>query len=259
MKFSFLVIVIALCSFTIKQSSRLRIAFEKKGSEAKADGFGNIYVVNSDEIIKYNPQAVLQKKFSTKRYGNIDFVDVTNPLKILVYYKDFQQILFLDNQLSASSVMISLETLGYEQTSLVCSSANNSFWIYNKQNNELLRFNAELSTMVKTGNLKRILDTDIKPNFMKEHNSYLYLNCPNEGILVFDMFGTFVKTIPIKQLKEFDVLNGNVVYFQAGILKEYQAQTFNTIEKPFSDTLLKTVYWQNNKFYKLYPDSLVVQ
>ncbi len=222
------------------------------------DGFGNMYVIHIDEIKKYNAAGIFQKTFSNKRLGKIDEIDVSNPLKILVYYKEFQQVLFLDNQLSPSSTVISLETIGYEQASLVCTSLNNSFWLYDKQNNELLRFDAELKTLVKTGNLKRILDIDIKPNFMREHGNYLYLNCPNEGILVFDIYGTFYKTMPIKNLTEFNVINGNVFYFDKQTLKEYQPQTFNTIEKPFNDSLLKKVYWQNNTYYRIYGDSLIV-
>jgi hypothetical protein len=237
----------------------LQISFNEKKSHVEVDAFGNIYVINNDEIIKYNVDGVLQKKFSTKRYGKIDFVDAMNPLKVLVYYKDFQQILFLDNQLTASSNMISLESLGHEQSSLVCSSSNNSFWIYDKQNNELCRFDSELKSLVKTGNLKRILDVDIKPNYMQEHNNYVYLNCPNEGILVFDIYGTFYKTIPLKNLKEFNIVNGDVFYYDNHHLKQYQAQTFNTIEKQFTDTLITNVIWQNNKIYKVYQDSLVVE
>lgn len=237
----------------------LQISFNEKKSHVEVDAFGNIYVINNDEIIKYNVDGVLQKKFSTKRYGKIDLVDAMNPLKVLVYYKDFQQILFLDNQLTASSNMISLESLGHEQSSLVCSSSNNSFWIYDKQNNELCRFDSELKSLVKTGNLKRILDVDIKPNYMQEHNNYVYLNCPNEGILVFDIYGTFYKTIPLKNLKEFNIVNGDVFYYDNHHLKQYQAQTFNTIEKQFTDTLISNVIWQNNKIYKVYQDSLVVE
>jgi hypothetical protein len=211
------------------------------------------------EIVKYNSDGVLQKKFSTKRYGKIEFVDAMNPLKLLVYYKDFQRILFLDNQLSESSTMISLELLNHEQTGLVCSSSNNSFWIYDKQNNELSRFDSELKSILKTGNLKRILDIDVKPNFMQENNNFVYLNCPNEGILVFDIYGTFYKTIPLKKLKEFNIVNGDVFYFENHSLKQYQAQTFNTIEQKFSDTLISNVIWQNNKIYKVYQDSLVVE
>ncbi len=237
----------------------IHIKFSDQKSHIDIDGFGNIYVITDNEIVKYNASGVLQKKFSTKRYGKIDFVDAMNPLKVLVYYKDFQQLLFLDNQLTESSSMISIETLGYEQTSLVCSSSNNSFWLYDKQNNELSRFDSELKSLVKTGNLKRILDIDIKPNFMQEHNNYVYVNCSNEGILVFDIYGTFYKTIPLKNLKEFNVVNGDVFYYENNTLKQYQAQTFNTIEKQFTDTLIKTVYWQNNHFYKVYQDSLVVE
>jgi len=252
--------VVLCCSFVFQTNEPIvRIKISEKKSHIEIDGFGNMYIINNNEIVKYNAAGVLQKKFSTKRYGKIDFVDAMNPLKILVYYKDFQQIMFLDDQLTETSSMISIETLGYEQTSVVCSSTNNSFWLYDKQNNELLRFNSDLKALVKTGNLKRILDIDIKPNFMQEHNNYIYLNCPSEGILVFDIYGTFYKTIPLKNLKEFNIVNGDVFYFETNTLKQYQAQTFNTIQKQFSDTLINTVYWQNNRFYKVYQDSLVVE
>ncbi|MES2761503.1 MAG: hypothetical protein V4677_04830 [Bacteroidota bacterium] len=258
-----LVIVICLllgCSFVFQTTEpELHIKFPEQKSRIEIDGFGNIYVITDHEIVKYSATGNLQKKFSTKRYGRIDFVDAMNPLKVLVYYKEFQQLIFLDNQLTESSNMISLETLGYEQASLVCSSSNNSFWIFDKQNNELLRFDADLKPLVKTGNLKRILDIDIKPNFMQEHNNYVYVNCPIEGILVFDIYGTFYKTIPLKNLKEFNVVNNDVFYFENNTLKQYQSQSFNTIEKQFPDTLVKTVYWQNEHFYRVYQDSLVVQ
>lgn len=248
------------CSFAWQTTNPpIHIAFPEAKSHVEIDGFGNIYVINNNEIVKYNALGILQKKFSTKRYGKIDFVDAMNPLKLIVYYKEFQQIMFLDNQLTPSSDIISIEKIGYEQTGLVCSSTNNSFWIYDKQNNELVRFDAELKSIVKTGNLKRILDIDMKPDFMIERNNYLYLNCPNEGILVFDIYGTFYKTIPLKNLKEFNVINGDVFYFENHTLKQYQAQTFNTIEKQFTDTLIQNVYWQNDHFYKVYYDSLVVE
>ena len=252
--------VVLGCSFVFQTSEpEIHIKFPEQKSHIEIDGFGNIYSITDNEIVKYNANGVLQKKYSTKRYGKIEFVDAMNPLKVLVYYKDFQQLIFLDNQMTEASNMISIEKLGYEQTSLVCSSSNNSFWLYDKQNNELSRFDSELKSLVKTGNLKRILDIDIKPNFLQENNNFIYLNCPNEGILVFDIYGTFYKTIPLKKLKEFNVINGDVFYFENHTLKQYQAQTFNTIEKQFTDTLIKTVYWQNDRFYKVYQDSLVVE
>lgn len=260
----FLKIVVFFCLFAgnmvVAQTnaSPVHLKFSDKDSRPVIDGLGNIYVVRGDEIKKYNPAGVFLKTFSNKRYGKIEDVDVSNPLKILVYYRDFQQVLFLDNQLSLSNSVISLETIGYEQTALVCSSLNNGFWLYDKQNNELVRFDSELRQLLKTGNLKRILDVNIKPNYMREQGNYLYLNCPDEGILVFDIYGTFYKTIPIKQLKEFNIINGNVFYYERSTLKEYQPQTFNTIEKSFADSLIKNVYWKNDRYYRVYSDSLLM-
>lgn len=255
---------IVVCCFCLGLTLRAQVAapltlvFPEKDSRPAIDALGNIYLIHGDELRKYNPQGTFLKTFSNKRYGRIEDVDLSNPLKILVYYKDFQQVLFLDNQLSPAAEVISLERAGHEQTALVCSSVNNSFWIYDKQNNELLRFGPDLKVLVQTGNLKRLLELDLQPNYMREHGNFLYLNCPQEGILVFDIYGTFYKTIPIRGLHEFTVINGNVFYFENFVLKEHEAKAFQTINKAFPDALLKTVYWRNERYYKVYADSLQV-
>jgi hypothetical protein len=221
---------------------------------------GSIYAVKEDELIKYLPNGKFFARYSNLKLGSIQLVDATNPLKILVYYKDFQQIVFLDNQLSQNSDVVSLERLGYEQTSLVCASTNNSFWLFSKQNNELLRFNENSRKIASTGNLKQILQTNINPNAMKEHNGYLYLNCPETGIYVFDMFGTFSKIISIKNLKQFQV-NENIVYYQKDsvfcsynfTLFEEACKSIPNIGKAYSFKYL------NLKLYTAYTDSLVVE
>src|SRR5688572_3667151 len=86
----------------------------------EADNFGNIYTVKNEELCKYLPNGKRHARYSNLRYGNITSLDVSNPLKILLYYRDFQQIIFLDNQLSVNSNPVSLELLGLEQAHLVC-------------------------------------------------------------------------------------------------------------------------------------------
>lgn len=255
-------ITFLVCSAFVYQTmdAPIHIDFKTQHTKVKLDALGNIYLISDLEVTKYNNLGVLQKTFSTKRYGNIDFVDVSNPLKILVYYKDFQQLLFLDNQLTLSSAPIAFDKLGYEQSNLVCTSSNNSFWLFDKQNNSLLRFSSDSKLLVKTGNLKTLLGIDIEPNFMQENNGYLYLNAgKNQGILLFDIYGTFYKAIAINGIKQFDVVNEQIFYFKDKTLHQYQPSAFNTIQKQFTDTLLKQVYWQNNRFYKVFRDSLIVQ
>lgn len=227
-------------------------------SYCTTDNLNNTYIINGEEIIKYNSKGKLMMKYSNKRFGNITTTDATNALKILLYYKDFQQLVFLDNQLSQNGEAISLEMLGYEQTDLACSSFNNSFWIYNKQNNELIRFNENSQPIAKTGNLKQILQADIKPNFMIEHNSYLFINNPENGIYVFDMYGTFNKIISIKHLTSFQVSNNVLFYFQNGKLCSYEEKTFNEKCISYNDTLIKNVRIEKDRITIQYSDSLQV-
>jgi hypothetical protein len=224
------------------------------------DNLGNIYVIKEDELIKYLANGKYFARYSNLKLGNITTVDATNPLKLILYYRDFQQIVFLDDQLSVNSDVVSLETLGFEQTDLVCASNNNSFWIYNKQNNELNRFNENSKKITSTGNLKQILQHEMAPNFMMEHNGYLYLNSPETGVFVFDVFGAFSKIISIKNLKQFQV-SENILYYQKdSSFCSYNYVLFEEACKtlPYASKT-NGVKYGNNKLYAGYKDSIVVQ
>ncbi len=224
------------------------------------DDFGNAYLVNDDELVKYLANGKFFARYSNLKLGTITFVDATNPLKLLLYYRDFQQIVFLDNQLSKNSEAVSLEQLGYEQTDLVCAGANNSFWLYNKQNNELVRFDANLKKIAATGNLKQVLQKDLVPNFMIEHNGYLFLNCPASGIFVFDIFGAFSKMVTVKDLRQFQV-NQNIIYFQKdSLFCSYDYKLFDEVCKPLPDKGMEIVAkYYNGKLFSGYKDSLLIR
>ena len=218
---------LALISFRQDKGGRqllLKAHFER----CLVDNIGNIYTLNDAELIKYLPNGKFFARYSNLKLGRITRVDVTNPLKLLLYYKDFQQLVFLDNQLSVNSDQVSLENLGYEQTELACAGANNSFWIYDRQNNELLRFNENSKKICSTGNLKQILRQELEPNFMLEYNGFLYLNSPAQGIFVFDFYGAFSKLIPILQLRRFRV-DEDLVYFQRDSV--YCSYNFKLLEE----------------------------
>jgi hypothetical protein len=257
-KLFFLAFVCFSFSF-IQNDQPKRLVITTKLNYFSTDNIGNVYTVKEDELIKYLANGKLFARYSNLKLGSITTVDATNPLKLLLYYRDFQQIVFLDNQLTANSEPISLETLGYEQTDLVCAGANNSFWIYNKQNNELLRFDETSKKIASTGNLKQILQADLKPNFMREHNGYLFLNSPETGIYVFDIFGTFSKIISLKNLKQFEV-NEDIIYYQKDSL--YCSYNYKLFEEACKSLPIYTetidVKYNNKRFYIGYKDSLVV-
>ena len=244
----------------IQTTNQKRVVIKVKTDFFAVDNIGNIYAIKEGELVKYLNNGKLFAKYSNLKLGNIHSIDVTNPLKLLLYYKDFQQLVFLDNQLSVNSNDISLETLGYEQTELVCAGANNSFWIFDKQNNELLRFNQNSKLIASTGNLKQQLKAEITPNFMLEYNGFLYLNCPENGIYVFDIFGAFSKLIALRHLKEFQTNETIIYYHRDSVVCSYNYKLLEEACKPVkSFNQLSGIKLYNENIYKAYKDSLVVE
>lgn len=223
------------------------------------DNLGNMLLVNDNEIVKYLANGNYFNRYSNLKLGTITSVDALNPLRLMLFYKDYQQLIFLDNQLSQKSDPLSLEKLGYEQTELVCVSANNGIWLFNKANNELVRFDEQLKQIASTGNLKQMLQTEeLKPNFLTEHNGNVFLNCPEVGIYVFDVFGTFSKIISLKGLKNFQV-NENIIYFlKENQLCSYNFKLFDEVCKSFPINKLNSAGYYKNKVYLSNKDSLFV-
>lgn len=255
----YLLFLLSFFLFSFINRDQPSIALKAKHNYFTSDNIGNIYTVNEDELIKYLPTGKFFTRYSNLKLGSITTVDATNPLKLLLYYRDFQQIVFLDNQLSQNSTVVSLETLGYEQTDLVCAGANNSFWIYNKQNNELVRFDENSKKIASTGNLKQVLQTDLTPNFMLEYNGYLFLNCPETGIYMFDVFGAFSKLIALKKLNSFQLAEDLIYYQKDSAFCSYNHKLFEEGCKPLPAYRngLKAKYY-NKKLYASFADSLLV-
>lgn len=179
-----------------------------------SDNQGNVYVVKKDELIKYNKEGKELYKYSNKNLGNISYVDASNMLRILVYYQDFSQVVFLDNTLTLNTEPVSFDKLGYQQVSLACTSHNNGMWIYNQQNFSLILLNTTYEKVQQTDNLSTVLNIELQPTEMVEYDNKLYINNPASGILIFDIYGTYYKTVPAKNVTHFQAIRDLVYYIQ---------------------------------------------
>ena len=257
-KLSFLLILLSCFSFTADDPLKTLFTIKAKADYFTTDNFANTYLVKADEIRKYNPTGDLLKIYSNKNLGKITSIDASNPLRLLVFYKDFASVIILDDLLSQNADAINLMDLSLEQCDLVCTSSfNNGMWFFNRQNANLIRLNDNLQTSVNTGNLNRLLGSDLKPNFMLEYDGFLYLNNPTEGILVFDIYGTYSKTISIKGLQHFQIKEQGLIYFVDGILKSYNLKQLTTAEIPFAGVNDARIEREN--YYLFYRDSVLVK
>jgi hypothetical protein len=192
------------------------------------DKLGNIYLVNKDVITKYNANGDSLSQQSYKTYGKIDFVDATQALRTLVFYREQLLVLTLDNTLSPQNDPVDLTNIGKEQVTLVAASVNdNNIWLFDQAAQTLTRVDKTFKDAVSSGNLTNILGYAPVPDFMIEAENRLYLNVPDKGVIVFDMFGTYIKTIPLINLHYFDVSGDNLYYLEEGKIYYYNMMDFD--------------------------------
>lgn len=213
------------------------------------DNLGNIFVVNNSELIKFNSQGEKLTVFSNSMLGTISYIDVTNPLQVLVFYNDFNQILFLDRNLAEIGNEIDLYEFSDNETELVCVSPNGGFWIYNRNSNQAIH----ISEYGKKINESILLNSFYKgrtPSKMLEYNNDLYLLYPELGILNLDRNGQFKKKTAVTGIKDFQISKNNLYYtIDTGV---FLLQSFEQEDKLIykSENLLEGEYIiQNNNLY----------
>ena len=185
------------------------------------DVMGNCYVIDRQEITKYDSFGRKIVSYSNGALGNITYVDVSNPLRILLLYKNFNQIILLDNSFAEITQPFFLDNAGIDMIDVACTSNFGGIWVYNSTDMELQRYNTGMNLEQSGTNLADLVDGNKTPNFVIEKNDNIYLNFPETGIFVFDNLGVYYKTIPIKGLKRFDVNGSFIRYFKNNKIHNY--------------------------------------
>ena len=117
------------------------------------DNLQNIYTIKNTTVSKYDKKGNYLAEYSNSHYGHIASCDVSDPMRIILFYEEFNQLIFLDNELAEISSPIILDDLNQGQINLACCSEQNGFWIYSQQNQELLHYNKDLYLVNKSQRL----------------------------------------------------------------------------------------------------------
>ncbi len=220
------------------------------------DNLLHIYAVKGTELLKYDPKGKFLFRYSDKELGSIGNVDVSFSLRPLLHYPGINYIVLLDNTLSNNRGKINLMNQGIQFGTLACTSVQNHFWFYDAMSFQLIRSNENFRPVFESGNLAQILRLQsLEPNFMIEYNNRLYVNNPASGILVFDIFGTYIKTVPIIGLEQFQVTDRAIVYFADGKLSLHNLQNYQLTEVDLPEGCLDARL-QKKKILLRMPDSI---
>ncbi len=209
---------------------QLRFAVEKPHDFIWTDNLKNLYVIHESAIEMHQASSDMWYENSQLNLGTITSVDLNFSLKPMLFFGDQNTIVILDNTLSMQGNPVRLNEYKLDWVTAAAKSIDNHFWFFDMQNFELVRTDNSFRKIRTSGNISQMLQVDIQPNFIVEHDNWVYVNNPATGILVFDIFGTYFKQIPIKDLVNFQVTDRNILYFSDNKIHQYDLMTFETRE-----------------------------
>lgn len=195
-----------------------------------SDNLNRTYLTKGSELSVYDEGGKRLYTYNELSLGEIEFVDVNRSLKPLLFFKEVQAIVLLDNTLSKQAETIYPGKSGYSNVDLVCHSGENFYWFFERDNYEFIRVNRQMQAISKSGNLVLLLGRTIEPDYMMEKDNLLYVKDPKKGIYVFDIYANWVKTIPLNVEGKFEVYKNSIYYHKEGIIYKYDQENF--LEKP---------------------------
>lgn len=223
------------------------------------DNLDNLYIVSSTgQIKKLNNRGDSVGVFNGLRaFGKLESLDVTNPLKPLLFYKDFSTVVVLDRFL-ANRTSLDLRKHNILQPTAIGLSYDNNLWVFDQYDNKLKKLDEAGNTLFETPDFRQLFDQALAPQKIINDNGLVYLADSARGIYVFDNYGTFKRRIALKDWSHVDVWNGNLVRLSNNKIIVYNQATFleKTQAFPAAFTPYVHAFTTRNQLITFSPHSL---
>jgi hypothetical protein len=240
-KIIFFMMMILLLSLKVNAQEYQFIAkIDTAAKIVNLDNLGNLFVVTpKNEVLKFNPQGKFLWNYTNKTFGEVSQIDVTDPLRVILYYEGYQQIVVLNNNLS-ELCKFTFNQNPNQQITLVASANNNGFWVYDQLNRELRKLTNYFIDDLKSGNIYQRNGFDMQANFMLTDDQYIYINDAKEGVRIFDRFGNFFKTAVVYPKNNFEVNDNEIYFMKDSALMKYNINTYqlSKIDLPIKESFI---------------------
>jgi hypothetical protein len=203
------------------------------------DVLHNVYLISQDNTIKKYQNNQLKYAQNYKIYGNVSSVDFSNPLEGYIFYKDANNIVFLDNTLSFRGIL-DLSKTQVGMATAMCRSYDNGIWLFDQTDLQVKKINKSGDIIQTSGNPIFISNKQLNPTYMVEDGNNLYIADTINGIIITDINAIYKSTIPIKGIKQIYIYNKKIYYALEKYIYEIDLKTLS--KKVLKETSLPASY-----------------
>ena len=192
------------------------------------DILDNIYLISSgNRLKKLNGKGDSVAVFNdVRKYGNPTLIDVNNPLKILVYYKNYSSVVVLDRFLSQRN-SINFRKQGIFSVNAISTSYDNNIWLFDEQDNKLKKIDETGKMLLESPDMRQLLDTIPSPQYIIDSRNQVFLYDAMKGFYIFDYYGAFKTRLPFTSWSDIAISGNKLFGFSNNMLYSYELQSLN--------------------------------
>jgi hypothetical protein len=225
------------------------------------DNLQNIYLVNnsSNQLKKLDGNGDSAGVFNNvRKYGKLFSIDATNPLKLLLFYKNFATIVVLDRFLNVRNT-INLGKKNIFKVKTITTSYDNNIWLFDEGDSKLKKIDDNGDVLTETVDFRTLFDTVPSPVQISDQDGFLYLYDPNRGFYTFDYYGTLKSNQSYLRLNNTEIIGKTLLGFSDSLLFTYPPPPAKGAELPVPPAFraalqIKTI---NNSFYVLNKEGIL--
>ena len=225
------------------------------------DNLDNVYVLTStDQLKKYNASGDSVAVFNNvKKFGKISTIDVSNPLKVLLYYKDFATVVVLDRLLATRNT-IDLRRQNIFQVNAIGQSYDNNIWLYDEGDSKLKKIDDDGKLLMETPDFRLLFNEAPAIRNICDQEGFVYLYDPNQSVFVFDYYGALRNKILISGWQDFKVAGKFIFGINDDTLHRYEINTFRVDDQKLPGPLKNSlkVNFTSSRLYALKKDLLEI-
>lgn len=191
------------------------------------DSFGFSYQIKNNVFSKIRENEILE--FKSVSLGNIKKVDILNPLKIVLFYEDFNTVVLLDNQLNKITEINFSQNNIPIVVSAIGMSTQNQLWVFNTLNQQIGLFDY-LKNEYKT--VSTPLTEAIK-YYKTDFNTFYWIDKKNNWFSC-DIFGKTTALGKVPDFDKFEIINNHqYIFSKANLLyfKDISDTNSNTVSE----------------------------
>lgn len=213
--------------------------FREKVTDFEVDNLGYIYLLGAQQQIKkLTPEFDSMAVFNDLRhFGKLHSIDVSNPLKVLLFYRDFGSIVILDRLLNVKTIL-NLRTAGIVQATAITQSYDNNIWIYDALDNAVKKIDETGRVLTTSPDFRVVFDNPPQPESLHDFNRFLYAYDPAIGMLVMDYFGAYKNKVSLLGWKNLQGIAQGIAATDDNGLVYYRPGTINILNQPLPKEII---------------------